>query len=467
MSRDMLFHDEARKSIFEGVKKLSKAVKATLGPTGRNVVIKRKGEAPFITKDGVTVAKEVVLEDPCENLGAELVLEVASRTADVAGDGTTTAIVLAEAILQIGARHLAAGVNTAELKKGMDMAVSVAEKKLTELARPVSSRDEIFNVACISANNDTEVGELLADLINEVGAEGVVTIEKNGTPETFVDKVDGLQLKGGYVSHYFKNKDNGEAVWDDPQILIYAGRITGARDLVLGNGNGFLEKALLSDGGKPLLIIADGVDGEALHALVINRVKIGAKVVAVKTPFALNKAELLEDVALLTGGKVFSREAGHNLHKIDLNDLGNAGRIVATKDKTLILGGKGDPKVIKERVKSLQEQAKKASTEAERRELKERAAKLSTGIAIIKVGGSSEVELREKYDRVEDALFATQAAVDEGIVPGGGIALVRCTEAIDELITTLDREEGCSGQNFRTRRKLRLRCSKQSLLRYV
>jgi chaperonin GroEL len=439
MSKDMLFHDEARNRIFEGVKKLAKAVKATLGPTGRNVVVKNKDKPAFITKDGVTVAKEIDLEDRFESLGAELVIEVASKTADVAGDGTTTAVVLAEAMLENGARHVASGVNTTELKRGIDKAVKAAEKVLSNLAKPVKSKEEIYQVASISANNDEEIGGLLADLIDEIGSDGVATIEKSGTPETFVDKIDGLQLNGGYFTHYFQNKENGEAAWDDPRILIYAGRITAARDLILGNGNGFLEKVLMDS--RPIVIIADGVDGEALHALVMNRVQGAQQILAVKTPFSLNKNMLLEDIAVLTGGKVFSREAGHKLHKIDINDLGEAGRVVATKDKTLILGGKGDTKEIKARAAALAEQASNAKSIEEKRELKARAAKLSTGVAVIRVGGSSEIEISERRDRIEDALYATQAAVEDGIVPGGGIALIRCIPEVRKLVSKLDNED--------------------------
>lgn len=437
MAKEMLFHDEARRAIFSGVEKLARAVKATLGPTGRNVVIKRKGMAPFITKDGVTVAKEVSLVDEFENLGAELVREVASKTADAAGDGTTTATVLAEAILSNGARHLASGVNATELKRGIDEAVKVVVSEIESLAKPVRSKDEMYQVACISSNNDEHVGKLLADLINEIGSDGVATIEKSGSSETFVERVDGLQLRSGYVSEYFKTSETGEAVWDNPRILLFSGRIAAARDLILGNGNGFLEKALNPGEDRPIVIICDGVDGEALHALVMNRVQGGQKILAVKTPFSANKAEMLDDIALVTGGNVFSKEAGHKLHKIEMDTLGSAGRVVATKDKTLILNGKGDPKLIKERAASLLEKAKDEKDETKRRLLKERAAKLSEGVAVIRVGGVSEVEYKERYDRIEDALFSTQAAVEEGIVPGGGTALARCVRSVQTLVKNL------------------------------
>jgi chaperonin GroEL len=444
MAKDMLFHEEARKAMFEGVKKLSLAVKTTLGPTGRNVVIKNKGKPPFITKDGVTVANEVELSNHFENLGAELVREVASKTGSAAGDGTTTATVLAEAILETGHGYLGTGVNATELRRGINIAVKAVDEALSEMARPVSSKEEIFQVATISANSDPHIGKLLSDLIDDIGAEGVATIEKSGTSETFVDKVDGLQLQGGYINSYFANKENGEAVWDNPRILIYNGRITAARDIILGNQTGLLERALSNGGdGRPLVIIADGIDGEALHVLVMNRVQGGHKVLAVRTPFARNKAELLEDVATLTGGKVFSKDAGHKLNKVDLDELGSAGRVVATKEKTLILSGQGDEDKINARVAALTEQMALETDEDIKRSLKERAAKLSKGIAVIRVGGSSEVEMKERHDRVEDALYATQAAVEEGIVPGGGVALVRCIKAVEGL--TLANEEQRKG----------------------
>jgi len=442
MSKDMLFSDEARKAMFAGVKKLSKAVKSTLGPTGRNVVIKKKGKPPFITKDGVTVANEIELEDPFENLGAELVKEVASKTGSAAGDGTTTATVLAEAILEIGDRYISTGVNATELRRGLEFAVKAVEAELTKQAQPVRSKEEIFQVATISANNDREIGKILSDLIEDIGADGVATIEKSGTSDTYVEKVDGLQLQGGYINHFFANKENGEAVWDNPRILIYAGRITAARDIILGNQTGLLERAL-APGERPLVIITDGVDGEALHALVMNRVQAGHKILVVKTPFALNKIELLEDIATLTGGKVFSKEAGHILNKVALDELGSAGRVIATKDKTLILAGKGDPEKIAARTKALYEQVKKESDEVVKRSLKGRAAKLSKGVAIIRVGGASEVEMKERHDRIEDALYATQAAVEEGIIPGGGVAFVRCIDAVSKL--KLENDEQTKG----------------------
>ena len=439
MTKDMLFEDKARQAIFEGVKILARAVKTTLGPTGRNVVIKKATGAPHITKDGVTVAREVSLADKFQNLGVELVREVANKTATAAGDGTTTATVLAEAILDSGAKFLASGVNTTELKRGIDLAVKAVVAHLDKSSKKITSQQETIQVASISANNDSEIGVLLGTLINEIGADGVATVEKVTGTELSVQKVEGLQVRGGYFSPYFANKDNGEAVYDDPRILIYDGRITAARDLILGNPNGFLERALVD--GRPLVIIAEGIDGEAFHALVLNRVNGGQKILAVRIPFGVDKQALLDDIATLTGGKVLSREAGcKQLHKVDLDDLGTAGRIVATKDMTLILRGGGDPEQIAAKVESLQAAAATANTDHEKKLLKERAARISKGIAIVRVGAASEVELNEKYDRIEDALYATQAAVEEGIVAGGGVALARCSSVVDALIPSLENE---------------------------
>jgi len=435
----MRFEDDARKAIFKGVEKLSKAVKSTLGPTGRNVLIKRKNSPPIITKDGVTVAKEVSLEDDYENLGAELVREVASKTATMAGDGTTTATVLAEAILTEGAKHLEAGVNATELNRGISLAVKTVVDRLSEMSVPVKSKGDMLNVATISANSDKEIGTLLADLVDDIGCDGVATIDKSGSERTYVDRVDGIQLLGGMTSPYFRNKDDGTAVWDDPLILIYDGRITSARDLALGNGQGFLEKVVAT--GKALVIIAEGIDGEALHILVVNRLQQGAKFLAVKLPFVPNQTEFLQDIATLTGGKVFSKEMGHKLHKIDLNQLGCADRVVATADKTLILRGKGSKEEIEARIAAIKAEMEKPHTDAEKRLLKERADKLKNGVSIIYVGGSSEVELRERHDRVEDALYATQAAVEDGIIPGGGTALARCANALEGLVGTLDSDD--------------------------
>jgi len=439
MSKEMLFEDEARQAIFKGVKLLARAVKTTLGPTGRNVVIKKGKSAPYITKDGVTVAREVYLDNRFENLGVELVREVANKTATTAGDGTTTATVLAEAILENGAKYLANGVNTTELKRGIDLATKAAVEHLQKMAKKVASEKEMMQVATVSANNDTEIGDLLGKLIYEIGADGVATMEKAVSAEVVVQKVEGLQIKGGYLSHYFANKDNGEAVYDDPRILIYDGRITAARDLILGNPQGFLERAMADN--RPLVIITEGVEGEAFHALVLNKVQGSRPILVARIPFGINKAAVLEDLATLIGSKVFSRETGcKQLHKIDLSELGTAGRVIATKEMTLFLRGGGDSEAIANKIAALQLAAEETTNDIEKRSYRERAAKLSKGIAIIKVGATSEVELNERYDRIEDALYATQAAVEEGIVPGGGVALARCMGVVDNLIETLSNE---------------------------
>lgn len=438
MIKDMLFEDQARQSVFEGVKILARAVKTTLGPTGRNVVIKKGNKAPTITKDGVTVAREVCLSDKFQNLGVELVREVASKTASSAGDGTTTATVIAEALLESGAKFLASGVNTTELKRGIDAAVKAVVEHLSQTSRKITSAQETIQVASISANNDSEIGSLLGNLINDIGPDGVATLEKSGT-ELQVQKVEGLQLRAGYYSPYFANKDNGDAVYDDPRILIYDGRITAARDIVLGNPNGFLERAL--GDGRPLVILAEGLDGEAFNAVILNRVTGGQKLLAVKIPFGMDKSALLEDIATLTGGKVLSREAGcKQLHKVDLDELGTAGRVVSNKDMTIFLRCGGDPEAISTKVAALQEAAVNSTSDQEKRAFKERIARLCKGIAIVRVGAASEVELNERYDRVEDALFATQAAVEDGIVPGGGVALARCVSVVEKMMGSLEND---------------------------
>jgi chaperonin GroEL len=451
MSKEMRFEDDARKAIFEGVRKLSHAVKSTLGPTGRNVLIKRQGFPPIITKDGVTVAKEVDLEDPYEDLGAELVREVASKTASAAGDGTTTATVLAEAILMEGAKQLAVKVNAIDLKRGIDKAVSVVSSYLDRVAIPINTREEMLNVATISANGDTEIGDMVAGLVDEIGSEGVATIEKSGSEHTFVEKVDGLQLSGGWTSPYFATTDDQtKAVWDDAMILLYNGRISSAKDIALGNANGFLSRVVTSN--SPLIIVAEAVEGEALHLLVLNRVQQKCKFLSVKMPFTTNQSELLQDLAVLTGGKVFSKETGHKqLHKIDLNDLGRVERVVASSDKTIFLGGKGNPDEISARVEDIKNKIEEADTDAEKRKLKERAAKLSSGIAVIKVGGASEVEYKEKHDRVEDALYATQAAIELGIVPGGGVALARAALDVDKMISKMENDDQRKGAQIISR----------------
>lgn len=440
--RDVMFDDEARKSLLNGVKKLSKAVKATLGPVGKNVVIKRKGLSPLITKDGVTVAKEIVLEDPFENLGAELVRAVASKTAEVAGDGTTTATVIAEAILEAGSKQLATGANPADLKRGIDLAVQVIEKELNAMAMPVVGIEQMAQVATVSANGDQTIGKLLAQVISKVGADGVITIEESLTADTVVETIDGLQFDRGYLNPCFvTNPDRGEALWENPKILIYDGRLSAVKDIATGNGKGFLDRVAIAQ--TPLVVICDDIDGDALTAIVMNRVK-GMPLLAVRGPsFGDSRKELLQDIASVIGTKVYSKH--DKLNEVELKDLGTADKVVSTRDKTMILGGKGTKDAISSRISSINRRLEDVTNEREKVELKERIARLKNGIAVIRVGAISEVELREKKDRVEDALYATQAAAKEGVVPGGGVALVRCLEALKKLYQSLPIEEaiGC------------------------
>ena len=437
MPKEMRFNDEARKAIREGVRKLALAVKTTLGPTGKNVVIKKGTGSPVITKDGVTVAREVSLTDPFENLGAELLREVASKTCDVAGDGTTTATVLAESILEEGVKMLAAGANPSELKRGIDLAVQTVNKHLDTISMPVSTREQIVQVGTISANNDSSIGNLLADVVQKVGKDGVITVEPASGVETYVESVEGLQFEKGYIaSGFINNPDTGEAVWENPMILLYDGKISGVREIVVGNNSGLLERAAAAN--VPFLIIAEDVDGDALTTMVMNRIQGGLKILAVRAPgFGDSRKEYLEDIASVTGTKVFSKQSGNNLNTIQLQDLGGAVKVVVNRDKTLIVGGKGTKAAIGERVKNLQKRLETTPYEMEKTSLRERIGKLTGGVAVVKVGAASEVEMREKKDRVEDALFATRAAVQSGIVPGGGVALVRCIPAVTKLISTL------------------------------
>lgn len=432
--KQLVFDSVAQNSLLNGVKKLSKAVKATLGPVGKNVVIKKQGSSPIITKDGVTVAKEVILEDPLENLGAELVRYVASRTAEVAGDGTTTATVIAEALLEAGSKQLVVGANPSDLKKGIDLAVLAVEKELSSFATPITSVDQMTQVATISANGDSVIGELLGKVIDKVGSEGVVTIEESTSEETKVETVEGLQFDRGYINHYFiTNPDTNEAIWENPKILIYDGKLSAVKDIAVGNGKGFLDRIAAAQ--VPIVIIADDVDGDALTTLVLNRSK-GFQVLAVRAPgFGDYRKEMLHDIAVVVGTKVYSKH--DKLNELNLDALGTAKKVSSTKDKTLIVGGQGTPEELSRRIVSIEHQLGSVKSEREKVELKSRIAKLSNGVAVIRVGGISEVEMREKKDRVEDALYATQAAVKEGIVPGGGVALVRCIPAVQKIMMTL------------------------------
>jgi chaperonin GroEL len=445
----MLFDQDARTAIFAGVAKVAKAVKSTLGPTGRSVIIKDLNRPPIVTKDGVTVAKSISLEDPFENLGAELLISVASKTADVAGDGTTSATVLAEAILCAGQRLLASEAKAIDLKKGIDAAVEAVEKSLDEISTEISTEEEMAQVATISANNDEVIGKLLAGVIAKVGADGVVTVEENNGVDTVVETVEGMEFDRGFITPFFVNKpDTGESNYENPLIFVYGGKISAVKDIATGNGSGLIDRVLTL--GKPFIIIADDVDGDALTLMCVNRQQRGLPISAVKAPgFGDAKREALADIAAVCGTKVFSKEAGDILNEIDLENLGNAKRLISTRSKTLIVDGAGKAEAIQSRVAAIQTSIEKSNNEGEIKALKKRMAKLNNGIAVVKVGGTSEIEMREKKDRVEDALYATQAAVEAGVVPGGGVALVKSIAAVDILLKTLTGDAASGAQIIR------------------
>ncbi len=429
MAKDIIFNIEARTALKSGVDKLSNAVKVTLGPKGRNVIIDKKFGAPTITKDGVTVAKEIELEDAVENMGAQMVKEVASKTADVAGDGTTTATVLAQSIFNTGLKNVTAGANPMDLKRGIDKAVEkVIENLRTQSKEVGDSIDKIEQVATISANNDASIGKLIAEAMGKVKKEGVITIEEAKGTETEVKIVEGMQFDRGYISPYFvTDTEKMETVFEDPYILIHDKKISTMKDFLP-----ILEKAVQS--GKPLLIISEDVDGEALATLVVNKLRGSLKIAAVKAPgFGDRRKAMLEDIAILTGGTVISEEQGYKLEQTDLSQLGRAEKITIDKDNTTIVSGKGDPELIKARVNQIKSQIDNTTSDYDKEKLQERLAKLAGGVAVLYVGAASEVEMKEKKDRFDDALHATRAAVEEGIVPGGGIAYLRCLEAITTL----------------------------------
>ncbi|KVV49481.1 molecular chaperone GroEL [Burkholderia ubonensis] len=427
-AKDVRFHDSARARIVKGVNVLADAVKVTLGPKGRNVLIERSFGAPTITKDGVSVAKEIELKDRFENMGAQIVKQVASKTADVAGDGTTTATVLAQAIVQEGMKHVAAGINPMDLKRGIDKAVAAVLDELRKLSKPISTNREIAQVGSISANSDDTIGKIIADAMEKVGKEGVITVEDGKSLENELDVVEGMQFDRGYVSPYFINDPEKQAAYlDDALILLHDKKISNIRDLLP-----VLEAT--SKAGKPLLIIAEDVDGEALATLVVNAMRGILKVAAVKAPgFGDRRKAMLEDIAILTGATVISEETGKQLQKATLEDLGRAKRVEVRKDDTIIIDGAGDEKRIEARVESIRTQIEEATSDYDREKLQERVAKLAGGVAVIKVGAATEIEMKEKKDRVDDALHATRAAVEEGIVPGGGVALLRARSAVTSL----------------------------------
>ncbi|CAG9229641.1 chaperonin GroEL [Paraburkholderia sabiae] len=427
-AKDVRFHDSARTRIVKGVNVLADAVKVTLGPKGRNVLLERSFGPPTITKDGVSVAKEIELKDRFENMGAQIVKQVASKTADVAGDGTTTATVLAQAIVQEGMKHVAAGLNPMDLKRGIDKAVSAVLDELRKQSKKISTNREIAQVGSISANSDKAIGKIIADAMEKVGKEGVITVEDGKSLENELDVVEGMQFDRGYISPYFINDPDRQAAYlDDALILLHDRKISNIRDLLP-----VLEAT--SKAGKPLLIVAEDIDGEALATLVVNAMRGILKVAAVKAPgFGDRRKAMLEDIAILTGGSVISEETGKQLEKATLEDLGRAKRVEVRKDDTIIIDGAGDAKRIEARVKSIRIQIDEATSDYDREKLQERVAKLAGGVAVIKVGAATEVEMKEKKDRVDDALHATRAAVEEGIVPGGGVALLRARAAASSL----------------------------------
>jgi chaperonin GroEL len=427
-AKDVKFHDSARHRIIAGVNVLADAVKVTLGPKGRNVVLERSFGAPTVTKDGVSVAKEIELKDKFENMGAQMVKEVASKTSDVAGDGTTTATVLAQAIVQEGMKYVAAGMNPMDLKRGIDKAVDAVVAELKKLSKPCSTSKEIAQVGSISANADESIGKIIADAMDKVGKEGVITVEDGKSLTNELEVVEGMQFDRGYLSPYFiNNPDKQVAVLDDPYVLLTDKKISNIRDLLP-----VLEQVAKS--GRPLLIVAEEVEGEALATLVVNNIRGILKTCAVKAPgFGDRRKAMLEDIAILTGGTVIAEEVGLTLEKAGLNDLGRAKRIEVAKEETTIIDGAGEAKSIEGRVKTIRTQIDEATSDYDREKLQERVAKLAGGVALIKVGAATEVEMKEKKARVEDALHATRAAVEEGIVAGGGVALIRAKQAISNL----------------------------------
>jgi chaperonin GroEL len=428
MSKILLFDEEARGKIKRGIDQLANAVKVTLGPKGRNVVIDRKFGSPTTTKDGVTVAKEIELDDPFENMGAQIVNEVASKTSDVAGDGTTTATVLAQAIYREGMKNVTAGANPIALKRGIDQGVEAVVAELRKFSKPIKDKKEIAQVGSISANNDPSIGNLIAEAMDKVGKDGVITVEEAKSMETSLDIVEGMQFDRGYLSPYFvTNPDRMEVSLDDAYILIHEKKISNMREMLP-----LLEK--IAKTGKPLMVLAEDIEGEALATLVVNKLRGTLNVVGVKAPgFGDRRKAMLEDIGILTGGRMLSEDLGIKLENVTLEDLGQAKRITVDKDNTTIVEGKGKAKDIEGRVKQIRNQVEETTSDYDREKLQERLAKLVGGVAVINVGASTETEMKEKKARVEDALNATRAAVEEGVVVGGGVALVRCQEALKSL----------------------------------
>ncbi len=436
MAKQLCFDEEARKAILRGVDKLADAVKVTLGPKGRNVVIEKKFGSPIITKDGVTVAKEIDLEDPYENMGAQMVKEVASKTSDVAGDGTTTATILAQAICREGFKNVAAGSSPMALKRGIEQAVEVVIDKLKKLSKPVKGKLEISQVGTIAANNDKTIGDIIGGAMEKVGKDGVITVEEGQGLETTMEIVEGMQFDNGYQSPYFiTDTENMEAILEGPYILLCEKKISSAKDLIP-----LLETVARE--GKPLVIISEEVEGEALATLVVNKIRGTLKCAAAKAPgFGDRRKAMLQDIAVLTGGQVISEDVGMKLESVTVGMLGKAKRIKMDKDNTTVIQGAGDTKEIKGRIEQIRVEKEKTTSDYDREKLEERLAKLSGGVAQINVGAATETEMKERKARVEDALHATRAAVEEGIIPGGGVAFLRCISVLNEKIKTMTGEE--------------------------
>jgi chaperonin GroEL len=437
MAKQILFSENARALILKGVNQLTDAVKATLGPRGRNAVIEKKYGAPMITKDGVTVAKEIELKNPYENMGAQLVKEVASKTSDTAGDGTTTATVLAQAIFQEGVKHVSAGANSMDIKRGIDRAVEAVIDELKRISKPCQSKKEISQIGTISANNDKTIGELIAEAMEKVGKDGVITVEEAKSMSTSLDVVEGMQFDRGYISPYFVTDPNRmEVSLENPFILMSEKKISTMKDILP-----ILEQ--IAKLGKPFLIIAEDVEGEALATLVVNKLRGTLHCSAVKAPgYGDRRKAMLEDIAVLTGGQLISEDLGLKLENIKITDLGKAKRITIDKDNCTIIEGAGDPGKIKGKIKQIKAQIEETTSDYDREKLQERLAKLVGGVAVINVGAATETEMKEKKARVEDALHATKAAVEEGIVPGGGVALLRCISALEKLDLKGDQQMG-------------------------
>ncbi|MDR0629939.1 MAG: chaperonin GroEL [Treponema sp.] len=431
MAKQLLFNEDARRRLLAGVEQISKAVKVTLGPKGRNVLLDKKFGAPTVTKDGVSVAKEVELEDPYENMGAQLLKEVATKTNDVAGDGTTTATVLAYSLVKEGLKSVAAGMTPIELKRGIDKAVEIAVEEIKKNAKEIKDKEEISHVASVSANNDNEIGKTIADAMEKVGKDGVITVEESKTMDTTIEFVEGMQFDRGYISAYFvTDRDTMSSVYEDVYILIHDKKISSMKDMLP-----LLEKVAQS--GKPLLIIAEDVDGEALSTLVLNSLRGTLRTCAVKAPgFGDRRKAMLEDIAILTGGEVITEELGIKLENTEISQLGKAKTVKIDKDNTTIINGAGKPKEIQDRIAQIKAQIEDTTSDYDREKLQERLAKLAGGVAVINVGAATEVELKEKKHRVEDALSATRAAIEEGIVSGGEIALIEAAIALDKADTT-------------------------------